>query len=293
MAKSTGSEGTRDGGRNNPAGGGSRSNPKSDKDVAAGRKGDANAGGRATSHAHKSSGAPQGNDVTATKKKADELGVSPDRYMGAVNAYAGRVRDYFDADNSITENIGNALAGMLGFDEQMPDFNVNNMSVNTRWGFDPIQAAANVGGLMSGLPVGTIYKGVKTLTGLNPSIDVGTSVIGDDDPLDQGGDVSNSSGGGMLSGGKVGPAGGGYGGNGNGGGGLMTGPRPPRPGVPTLPGAAPQGPARPAPPPAVMPPRKVYNGPANDFQTPSQKWGQTGFYDVDPATGEVTWRQVG
>src|SRR5690349_11929711 len=60
------------------------------------------------------------NDTTATQQIAEQAGVSPTEYENAVGAYANRVRDYLDTDNSFVDDLGNVGAGMLGFNEMEP-----------------------------------------------------------------------------------------------------------------------------------------------------------------------------
>lgn len=298
MSTSTGTEGTRDGGRNNPTGGGSRASPRSDKDIAAGRKGgDTNAGGRASSHAHSSGsgthvpGATVGGsaDAQITSKKSAAAGVSPDRYMDTVGAYAGRIRDDLDTDNSFLDNVGNALAGLLGFDEMPPEFDVNNLSKRTSWGLDPIQALASFAGLATGAPVGSLYMGAKAITGWRgPEIDMGESVVGDDDPLNQSEGVhtgANPGGGTSLGGGA--PGGVAYGGgNRDKDNGLLPERYPNKPSV--FPVNKPPVTTPTIPPPATKPPA----GPSK-YPTPSQKFQAPSYFAGDwvfnPTTQEVEW----
>lgn len=317
MAKSTGSEGTRDGGRNNPSGGGSRADPKSDRDIARDRKGaePGAQGGRAISNAHKSAtpGGTRmvGNDTTATVAKAKAAGVSPQDYEKAVGAYADRVRDELDTDNSFIENVGNLIGGFFGFDEQVPDFDVNNLSPKASWGLDPVQALANFAGMATGFPVGTGYAGLKAITGwTGPQIDMGESVIGEDDPLNKSGGKGFTAGNfgdgpavsGPSSAGAKDGAGNDKGGKGNGNGLLpqeylnslppaiisalqSNGKLPTGSPAPTPPQQAPSPTPTPTPTPAEQPSR---------FPTPSQKFQSQSYWAGDwvfnDATQKVEWR---
>jgi hypothetical protein len=75
-------------------------------------------------------------------------------------------RGFRDIGNTTGENIGNALAGPLGFGERRPTLDDARARVEgtapgqitdkrADWGFDVIGALASFAGLATGLPLGT------------------------------------------------------------------------------------------------------------------------------------------
>jgi hypothetical protein len=114
-----------------------------------------------------------------------EAGLTHDTFMGME-------RDYRDAGNSTADNVGNTIAGLLGFREHRPTkraaldrvrgtANPTSEGVDMRanWGFDVIGALANFAGLATGVPVGAIYNAGRW-TGLwdPPTVTLGPDVFG-------------------------------------------------------------------------------------------------------------------
>lgn len=135
-----------------------------------------------------------GNDTTATALRAQQAGVSPDQYSRAVSAYAGRVRDKLDSDNSALDDFGNVLAGLAGFHEMEPEFDVNDLNPSADWGFDVVGALAGAAGMALGIPgLGLAADAAEDLLGNPATLNMGTDVLDfseEEDPLGYpGGDV--------------------------------------------------------------------------------------------------------
>jgi hypothetical protein len=206
-----------------------------------------------------------------------------------------------DGVAGVANELGHLVGGLLGFDEREEGFAETAMDMarseyqgpvpgtpdNARanWGFDVMEALTNFAGLASGLPVNSVYKGVKygyeTLTGnrVPTDINLGRSVFGREDlsptqagaPPSQGGqraDLNNDKGG-----------------KGKGRNNGLIGFRP---GTPQQ-AQQPQGPRNPTTPPTTTPPA---GGPSK-LPTPQQKFQAPSYYagdwQFDETTQQVVW----
>jgi hypothetical protein len=109
-------------------------------------------------------------------------GASKEQITAAGNALAERLNDYTDRYNTFGEDVGNFFASLLGFNEMMPTFDVNNLSPNTMWGFDPAGLVGGLLGLGIGSPgLGLLFDKVSELAGRPFEIPIGESVFGQPD----------------------------------------------------------------------------------------------------------------
>lgn len=146
-----GSAGTRDGGRNSTTGGGgSPSNPASDKDVAAGR-GDGGVIDRTGN----------GNPTPAQQETIKDAYSDPSAYAGrggAPTSFGDATSTNEDAWREATEDAQDdgvgGLAGLIGLHETPPeeddDYVLGQEDAN--WGFDPAVAIGGLAGLAFGVP---------------------------------------------------------------------------------------------------------------------------------------------
>lgn len=102
-------------------------------------------------------------------KASPQEGIKTDRdFWSAVGNLGQRSNDYMDRGNSTLDNLGNAIAGLFSVGEMDPTKQNLNASINNpnaSWGVDPIGLGATIVGTLTGLPLGSIYKGVKKVTG--------------------------------------------------------------------------------------------------------------------------------
>lgn len=117
----------------------------------------------------------------------------------------GRMNDYADKGNTGLENIGNALATAVGFNEMKPKPGYSSQN-RANWGFDP-----------AGLIGGAVGMGVGA-PGLGLLADMASRAMGRPLEMNMGPSVFGGGGGGGLLGGPPGAGGGGMG--------LLNGPPP-------------------------------------------------------------------
>lgn len=116
-----------------------------------------------------------GNATTADKGVEDKYtstpaeGVPTDKaYWSAVENLGLRSNDYMDRDNTFLDNVGNKILGLASIGELDPTRQPLGASVdnpNANWGVDPLGLATTAAGIVTGAPLGTLYKGVKAATG--------------------------------------------------------------------------------------------------------------------------------
>jgi hypothetical protein len=126
---------------------------------------------------------PMGNSTTADQQMAEKYGVTPDRYNQETADYRDRLTDAMNSDNTTAEDLGNLVAGFLGFNEQTPDqidFDPTKpVGPRADWSWDPVGVAAGVGGGFIGAPgLGMITDQVSQQLGRPLSISLGPDVFG-------------------------------------------------------------------------------------------------------------------
>lgn len=112
-------------------------------------------------------------------KTADPISASAARG----SAYQSRLGDYSNVKNTTGEDIGNFIAGMLGFNEQQPGYTgkdvLNNPSKRTTWGYDPAGMIAGLAGSALGVPgLGLIANQISKYSGRPLEIGMGEDVFG-------------------------------------------------------------------------------------------------------------------
>jgi hypothetical protein len=89
-------------------------------------------------------------------------------YWDAVSNLGKRYNDYKNKGNSFGENLGNMALGALGVSEIDPTQQALGAGVGNpkaSWGVDPLGVALGIGGMASGLPIGSAYTLGKKVTG--------------------------------------------------------------------------------------------------------------------------------
>jgi hypothetical protein len=187
-------------------------------------------------------------------------GATPEKYGQAMRDFGERMADYNGEEEDFIDWIGNQLADLFGFEESMPSFDINNTNTLADWGWDPVETALAVGGMFNPAlkTASSIYGGYEFLGGPRPSINMGTSVIGQDQSYNSApaasfggtaiGNISGGFGGAVRGGPSAKQGGNGGSGEKTGGSGIFGGtPTPGRaPSFPTPAPAAPKPPATPA-----------------------------------------------
>lgn len=133
------------------------------------------AGGASKSSGSGGSNGPMGNatvaDYTTEQKylNTPAENVPTDKaYWSAVSNLGPRANDYADRGNSFIDNVGNKILGLASIGELDPTrqpLGASTDNPNANWGVDPLGVATTAAGIATGLPIGTLYKGVKAATG--------------------------------------------------------------------------------------------------------------------------------
>lgn len=129
-------------------------------------------------------------------------GVPTERdYWHAVDNLGQRANDFANRGNTAADTFGNFLAELVGVGEMDPTKQALGASIGkptASWGVDPADLATTIGGLVTGLPINTIYKGVKSATGYTgPMVAFDGNQYGDygfnSSPIAQGNGVTSDS----------------------------------------------------------------------------------------------------
>lgn len=172
MARGVGGEGGAVGGRDPQAGG--------QRDVDRARDGGRDRGRAIDNPRVRGAGgymSPTGRLAQRADVQAATRGRATDAQAdAAARAWADRISDYRNTYNSPTENFGNFVAGLLGFNERVPSFDPSLRNTQTRadWGWDP---AGFLGGMVDrafGLPIGPFgFIADRISAGLNRPLEIG------------------------------------------------------------------------------------------------------------------------
>jgi hypothetical protein len=148
----------------------------------AGNQGSSTLGRDAVDRGWAAYGTQAWSDQQQKVKAAVAAGVSPADITAAATAYAQRLNDYTDRDNSTGEDIANYVASFFGFNEIAPSLDFSNLNPNADWGFDPAGLIGSIVGSALGLPVGggIIADFISKSMGRPLEMNLGPSVFGDD-----------------------------------------------------------------------------------------------------------------
>jgi hypothetical protein len=95
-----------------------------------------------------------------------------------VGNYNDAMNDFNDVDNTTIDDIGNLIAGFLGFNEQDPT-GVPNTTGRANWGFDPAGLIGGAAGMGFGVPLtGFLADQASALMGRPLEISLGPDVFG-------------------------------------------------------------------------------------------------------------------
>jgi hypothetical protein len=96
------------------------------------------------------------------------------------SALAGATADYNDEGNSALDNLGNLIAGFLGFNEQNPAEDGYDASGSAGWGFDPAGLIGGAVGSALGVPLvgGFVADQISSALGRPLEVNLGPSVFG-------------------------------------------------------------------------------------------------------------------